>query len=117
MASFDNAGDVVFVRQSRFPEPDWPQSLVVDDRDNLFVAGGIVEEATGATGQDGVTPIWRTYLTKYDRMGNEVWTIWSGGGGPNWIVDLVTDHFGNVIMAGQYSGGVRLRRTQCPAGP
>lgn len=91
-------------------------AVAVDAAGNVYAAGTFMDDAhinttANATPflvsgvNDGATDIW---IAKFDALANIVWVKTMTGGGPDQVIDLTLDSFGDVIAVGSYEQTVTL---------
>ncbi len=104
VAKLDLDGSVMWVNTFGGPKLDFGEAITGDKDGNLYVTGsyfqGVVFPDTiyVATGDEG------TFLAKYDNDGNYLWSRSFGGVERDYGEDVNCDEFGNVLMAGTFSG-------------
>jgi len=83
---------------------DEAADVTVDNQDNVIVTGDF--DSTATFGGFVLTPTGSRdiFLVKYTSGGNAVWAVRAGGDSYNSPYSLTTDHQGNIILTGVFSG-------------
>ena len=95
------AQDTVWARQFGTAGPDHVNSVAVDSRGNVFVAGQTSGTLPGQSWGGGFTD---AYLKMYDSAGEEVWLRQFGGSGDDAANAVAASPSGDVYVAGRTGG-------------
>jgi hypothetical protein len=98
---FDSIGGTLWTRQVGTPSYDTPRDAVVDSLGNLYVTG-----FTGANLGGPSAGSYDAFLTKYDSLGNQIWTRQFGSPVEDYARGVATDGLGNIYVAGVTAGSL-----------
>jgi len=106
ISGFDTDGDFRWARTWGGDGYCWGRSLAVDCEANVYILGSYTGTVDFDPGPGSETRMSNGYidafLSKFDSMGNLLWTQTWGGGGQDDGWTVVTDHSGNVYAAGRF---------------
>ena len=101
LTKFDTLGNEVWSSQIGTPGDDHSYSVAVDGSGNAYISGStygdLIEPGSSAGGDDA-------FLTKFDSLGNEVWTQQIGTSGNDYSRSVAVDAAGNAYISGYTSG-------------
>ena len=110
-AKYNSNGDLVWAKSLVGDGTGWINSIVVDDNDNVYLAGYFskiidFDPGTGTTnlisaGSNGYSDI---FYAKYDRNGDLVWVKKVGGTGYDQCYSMTLDNAGNIYITGETDG-------------
>ena len=99
LTKFDSSGTEVWTQQIGTADVDYSFSVAVDSSGNSYITGSTrgVLEGTNAGSDDA-------FLTKFDSVGNEVWTQQIGTVSRDIIYSVAVDSSGNAFISGRTDG-------------
>ncbi len=100
LTKFDTLGNEVWTSQIGTSSPDASFSVAVDAAGNAYISGytdGVLGDSS-AGGRDA-------FLTKFDSLGDEVWSSQIGSSGYDYSCSVAVDGAGNAYISG-YTEGV-----------
>lgn len=100
LRKYDPSGNVVWTRQFGTFMDEEVNSLAMDIKGNLYIAGKTSGVLPGQT-SSGPTD---AFIRKYDSAGNEIWTYQFGTSRSDAIQSIVLDFTGNIYAAGFTDG-------------
>ena len=99
---YDPQGNEVWTRQFGSSHQEYATGVAVDAAGSIYVAGqtsGTLSGQTGAGGSDA-------FLSKYDPLGNALWTRQFGASHSDYADDVAVDAAGNIYVAGLAEGAL-----------
>jgi hypothetical protein len=100
---YDSTGAVTWTRQAGSLSYDVPRDAVVDALGNLYLVGFTGYDLAGPGASLGS---YDAFLTKYDALGNQLWTRQFGSSDTDYGRGVALDGLGNIYIAGLTSGNV-----------
>ncbi len=100
LTKFDSSGNEVWSSQIGTSVTDFSRSMAVDASGNSYISG----QTFGVLG-DSSAGGWDAFLTKFDTLGNEVWTQQIGTANTDSSYSVAVDASGNSYISG-YTYGV-----------
>lgn len=105
VARYDNAGNLVWVRQMGGPSDDMASSIRVDEQGSIYIAGAFSETMRISERvklrSEG---LFDAFLIKLDSEGRTAWAVSEGGYMNDVAFDLALDPAGNILLTGGYAG-------------
>ena len=105
---FSAAGDILWTDQFGGSAQDDAISLTIDDQGKIILGGWF--GAGTADFDPGAAQFNRTsaggfdaFIVKLDEAGGLVWCTTIGGAGDDAVVDIATDHSGNLFVSGRFA--------------
>ncbi|WP_199248851.1 SBBP repeat-containing protein [[Phormidium] sp. ETS-05] len=84
---------------------DQSRGVVVDNDGNVYIAGGTNGSLDGNTNASGINANFADpFLTKYDALGNKLWTRQPGSTGFDYYNGIANDASGNIYTVGYDDG-------------
>lgn len=103
VAQLDNStGDLQWINQSGTPDYEWSWGVDTDSQGNVYTTGWTLGDL-GGTGNAGSYDSW---LTKYDNLGNPLWTQQFGSIGDDEAFDIYIDSLDNIFLTGYTNGNL-----------
>ncbi len=99
LTKFDSLGDEVWTQQIGSSSNDFSQSVAVDGSGNSYISG----YTSGVLG-DSSSGAEDAFLTKFDSLGNEVWSSQIGTASYDRSFSVAVDASGNAYISGQTFG-------------
>jgi hypothetical protein len=103
LASYDSSGNVQWIRQFGTPADEICRSVAVDTRGHVYLTGctaGALDGNPNAGGGEDV------FLTKFDSLGNRLWTTLLGSPGEDSGTSVAIDQSGNIYVSGYTDGSL-----------
>ncbi len=99
LVKYDSSGDLLWSQQIGTSSDDVSYSVAVDGSGNAYISGYTEGDlgGTNASGQDA-------FLTKFDSLGNELWSQQIGPSGTDYSLSVAVDGSGNAFISGYTYG-------------
>jgi hypothetical protein len=99
LTKYDASGNVLWSRQIGTSSSDYGRSVAVDGSGNAYLTG-YTSGSLGGTSAGGVD----AFLTKYDTLGNVLWSRQIGTSGGDYSYSVAVDRSGNAYLSGSTDG-------------
>ncbi len=110
IAKYDALGNIIWVKKSEGSLENMSVSglnLAIDNQNNIYItgvySGSIFFDDNNHSISNGGYDL---FITKFDVLGNALWTKSAGGNGSDQSNSITTDNLGNVYITGEFKSTV-----------
>jgi hypothetical protein len=108
IAKYDPNGSVLWAKRAGRASDDYGRAVITDDQNNVYVAGSfkssaIIFGSNILTNSDPSEFTYDIFITKYDSVGNILWSKQEGGLNDEYLRAIAIDTSGNLLAAGHFN--------------
>ncbi|MGK7926544.1 MAG: SBBP repeat-containing protein, partial [Spirulina sp.] len=101
VTKWDSNGNQIWTRTLKTGSNEWASDVSVDSDGNVYITGHTQSSIAGSNA--GQTD---AYIAKYNQNGHKIWTRQLGTSSQDEARSVVTDHLGNIYIAGVTKGSL-----------
>lgn len=104
LAKYNSAGDIQWVRSAGGPNDDYATGVCIDANGFIYTTGYFLDSIFFDTLKLESSDLHDVFIAKYNSDGDRIWAKRAGGRGEDRSYSITADPYGDVAIAGQFSG-------------